>query len=366
LAACNPYDNRSGEYYAGAVNAELFQAAYVGKPASDGTPTMRPSTAYVKDATAPVGYKQISYFAFPFPDPPEPSDDASIPPYSPLALDTLSPDGKQGTDVPKGYLFDPRPPVSPFPDKERCAPPKGYVFDQRTEAYRRDQQGNIFSLLPDDPGYVPVVAEVPVESAGEPCQDIKSVSTLLRSDDVKVPAQRPPGESPITINDGKFLAWAIVDPGTDVLPIGANGLGPQRWGWFDHYLLAYLDGGYIPTKVVPQAGNRKEHVEMVPQNLYFPTRRPKADPTGNVVAVAGHVGDGFDIFDAARSDAAYSPVCHVFSFEPTDPMHLGDCSPPLTDPKACRRSVDRLDMAEIASLSRPEADNGFIFCLQVQ
>ena len=48
------------------------------------------------------------------------------------------------------------------------------------------------------------------------------------------------------------MAWLIIDPAAAVYkftddPQRLRGLELQKWGWFNRYLLAYLDGGYIPT-----------------------------------------------------------------------------------------------------------------------
>jgi hypothetical protein len=362
--ACNPYENRSGEYYAGPVDPELFDPPYVGDLPPGGTPDQSGGTITAKGGYVPspisanprVGVP-ISYYSFPFPDPPPPSSDPTAPPFAPLQVDTFS----GGNPPKKAYVFDPQPPKSPFPDHQLCTPPSHYVFDQRLEAYRRDEQGNIFTLLPESgSGYAPVVAEVPVTIKSLNCQDLKSEASAIQPrSDVSVPIART-GGSTIAIPDNNYLAWAIVDPGADVVPIGANGLGPQRWGWFDHYLLAYLDGGYLPTKAVPEKNGVHMHVEFVVQNLYFPTKRPLALPSG-VVLAAGHLGDGWDLLDARRGDANYSPICHVFSYEPTNPLLW-------VDPDLSKRrlpSIDQFDAAEVASASRPDADQGYIFCLQV-
>src|SRR5262245_59360353 len=62
LVGCNPYQYRSGEYYAGPVDPVSFPAAYLGDKgnAKKGGGVFRPSDAFV--AGMP-----ISYFSFPFP-----------------------------------------------------------------------------------------------------------------------------------------------------------------------------------------------------------------------------------------------------------------------------------------------------------
>lgn len=265
LASCNPYEQHSGEYYAGPVDPSAFPAAYRGPVVA--------AAATAHDVPAP-------YYAFPVADAADP-------------LAVAAP--------PVAYAFD-----------DRCTPPPGYAYDPRRDAYRLDEQGNVFTALPAEAGYAPLVAEWPITSNGEACQSIKSAATLLRADDVIVPAAP----------SARLVAWAIVDPGADVRP------GPPRLGWIDHQLLAWIDGGDVPTS--------GDGTRLVAQNLYFPT----ATPSG-----PGALGDGFDLLDAARGEPGYSPLCHVFSFAPADPQH-----PPT--------SAAALDPAALADTGR------FVWCLQ--
>ena len=55
------------------------------------------------------------------------------------------------------------------------------------------------------------------------------------------PRAAPPDALPTGVPDGRLLAWAIVDPAPRSLPrrharCRRAGLGPQKIGWFDHYL----------------------------------------------------------------------------------------------------------------------------------
>jgi hypothetical protein len=266
-AACDPYQKRAGEFYAGPVDPAPFPAAYR-------------AARYLASAATAHG-EPAPYFAFPA------ASDAAVAPLAP----------------PSAYVFD-----------ARCVPTGSY--DARLDAYRPDEQGSVFTALPAA-GYAPVVAEAPVTSNGEACQSIKSEAALLDSPNVVThPA------------DGKYLAWAIIDPSAEVR-------GSERLGWFDHYLVAYLDGGYLPTATVAMPDVPVVHA--IAQNVYFPTQIP----TG-----AGALGDGFDILDAARDDAGYSPLCHVFRFVPADPLH-----PPT--------SADDIDATTL------EDSGTFVWCLQV-
>ncbi len=334
LAACNPYEKRSGEYYAGPVDPAAFPAPYLG---AGGDPKRGGGVILASAATAhgaPAPYYAFAVSA------------AQAAAADPLAVST---DGNPtAIPAPLAYVFDPRlPPAgdmgggdmgpavapNPFPATPRCTPPPGYAYDAQRDAYRLDDQGNVFTVLPAS-GYAPLVAEVPVTSNGEACQSIKSAATLVSADDVVVATTPPklpaPNATATGVPDGRLLAWAIVDPGAEVrFPDGSldpqSGLGPQKIGWFAHYLLTYLDGGYVPTSaaVVPGGSGTPDVtvVHIIPQNVYFPTAIPGALPSGVVVPRAGALGAGYDILDAARGEPGYSPLCHVFSFAPADPLH---------------------------------------------
>lgn len=342
-AACNPYERRAGEYYAGAVDPAAFPAEY------------RPKQLFASAATAHG--EPAPYYAFPAA---ADAGDAAITP--PLAY-VFDPSLPAPSDLGSGDLgapadMGPGPSPSPFPAAQRCTPPSGWRYDPRLDGYRLDEQGNVFTALPAT-GYAPIVAEVPVTSNGEPCQSIKSASTLVTSDDVVVETVPPkfplPDARPTGVPDGRYLAWAIVDPGAEVRnPDGSldatNGLGPQHLGWFDHYLLAYLDGGYVPTTTVtlPGMGGNPDVpvVHVIAQNVYFPTQIPVTLPSGVVVPRAGTLGAGFDIVDARRGEPGYSPLCHVFSFVPADPLH----------PPTSAADIDATQLHDTGT---------FVWCLQV-
>jgi len=320
LPACNPYQNFSGEYWAGPIDATAFPGPYHGElpgPADQGGGTITPAMAF-------VGGTQIFYYMFPFTADQEGQVD-------PLALDTSV------LSLPKAYVFDADPASgNPFP-KSKCKGPENYVFDQRTEAWHADEQGVVFSAIPAT-GYIPVVTEVPETASGRTCQDIKSKQTLLSQ-------MKDPG------GDGKFLAFAEIDPTADVQPNGANGLGPVHTGWYNHFTVTFLEGGYIPTESVQGMTGMDPYTRMVPQTLLAPTAIPGMDDAMNIVAVAGGPGTGWDILDAARGETGYSPVCHVITYTPDDPLN----------PKT---SMADLSPTELASAASATADQGFFFCFQ--
>lgn len=336
LAACSPYERRAGEYYAGPVDPAAFPSAYLGAGGDPkhGGGEITAATARAHDDPAP-------YYAFPFPPSQARADD-------PLLI----------AAAPSAYVIDPRPPASPYPTTQKCAPPPGYVFDARRDGYRLDEQGAVFTALPTS-SYAPIVAEVQSLSNGEACQSLKSERTLVTSTSVITPLMPKPRPLPNDIligkPDGNYLAWAIVDPSAEVrFPDGSldpsTGVGPQKIGWYDHYLVTYLDGGYAPvsTVVLPGMGGNPDTtvVHLIAQNVYWPTQIPVTLPSGVVVVRAGRLGAGFDILDARRGEPGYSPVCHVFSFVPADPLH-----PPT--------NADHIDASQLH-------DTGsYVYCLQV-
>jgi hypothetical protein len=348
LGACNPYERHSGEYLAGSVDPVHFPAAYLG----NGGIAKMPGAGVFQYVAASVDGKATSYYPLPFNGAQASSDD-------PLDI--------SGLDLPLAYIFDPQGGNDgAAADSSSCKKPMGYVYDtfaRREDPYRMDRQGNIFTELPaeSDPAgsstYIPVVSEVVVTSNGNPCQDIKSEATLVTRTDVTLSLAPPtpgvPGAKPTARPSGRLLAMAIIDPAGDVRFADPNNpydpmtrLGPQRYGFYGQYLLAYLDGGYIPQQIVYKGGGTGGDVTMarrlVTQDIYYPAHH--ADGQGQVVA--GALGQGFDVLQFRRGNDGYSPVCRVRSFEPADPMH------PET-------SVAAIDPATVND------DGKYIYCLQL-
>jgi hypothetical protein len=199
--------------------------------------------------------------------------------------------------------------------------PPAYRFDVGSSSHCAAppaQQGDIFTLVPDGPDYVPIVAEVPVTSHGETCDAIKSEATLLTRTDVTV------GNA-----DGVYRLAPILDPraATVILPPGYTGPGvPIQQGWFDRYQLAYIDGPAVPLISVATK------TEILAQILYVPDEVP--DGMGGLAP--GTVDSGFAIFQFSKTSTGYSPICHVLHFTPTDPSNLptsfAGVSPQQVDP----------------------------------
>lgn len=381
LAACNPY-NRGGDYYAGAIDPSSFPSAYVGvgfDPHSTfGTIKPVPATT----AVANVGDVAVGYFAFPVPGG-----------VDPLTLKQLVNDIPE--DKPLAYVFD----GDPSQDTTRCSAPKDYVYDERTDFVRFDHQANVFQQrqvttgprrdppsLPSDPGYVPIYAEVPVNSNGEDCQSVKSAEGLVASGHVDFPNGKnaaPPGVNtkPVGLADGKYLAMAIVDPAAQVwspVPDGAGSitlaldpntlLGPQRFGFFDHYLVAYLEGGYVPNTAITAADGTTMSVVAKAMSLYLPDTffdpnkmsmpqviynpsAPLSDANTPLAALSMRLPGvivGTDGKSGRRGDSGYSPICQVHTYKPTGSTYatsISQITPLMVDPET----------------------NGttFIYCLQV-
>jgi hypothetical protein len=313
LAACNPYPTRTGEFSAGPADPAMYPPPYLGT----GGDRTKPGKGSVTELRAFVGGAAIGSFSFPFSSSLFSSKPGSTPPDPLRLLDNGM--AYPPVPAPKVYVFDPQPPTSAFPAQAQCVPPPNYVYDAFSDEVRYDQQNPIFTVLPSANyavgqtptwTYEPIVVEVPVTSKGEDCQGLKSEMSLLASTQVSL----------LQPNDGHYLAWPQLDPGVAVYRVGqtinnSNGETVQRYGWYNHFLTAYIDGGYIPTATVMVNNNPVLH--MTPQHLYYPRSMITQTVNGMPQMVSGNIGLGFDVLDATRADAAnYSPVCAVFSYDP--------------------------------------------------
>jgi hypothetical protein len=391
---CHPYDAFKDEFNAGAIDPFNFAPPYRtsngnanNQLASFGTPstcsrTVAGSCSIVEARAYLAANVVIGYFRFPF----SPSQITTWQ-YPPVNFTGLRVTGTGAVPTPNAYVFDGS--VSPAGDSTSCVAPTGYSYNPFRDDLHYDQQGNIFSTLPNatwnegsNPSwtYVPVVARVPVTSQGEHCQAIKSEQTVLTRSDVSVQRgpDRPDG-TPTGVPDGTYLAWAIIDPGSPVLkyndPANAPGISHQRYGWFNQYFVAYLDGGPIPVA----SGQMQTQRVFYPRTnvlfscttasdcLRFPgaglattsvacetatglcrtaTQCPAAPNTCATVIGAGSTCDtsvipnlcrqqaagqvgrlsqGYDVLEFGRTDASYSPVCLVQSYAmPTPPTRTSD------------------------------------------
>jgi hypothetical protein len=384
VGACNPYERRSGEYSAGSVDPIKFPPAYLGA----GGRSNRAGMGTFQYLIAYVDGKPVIYYPLAFngqqpkqlyPDNGDPNFDRSL---AQIDLNFLARAWSTGgRSLPLTYVFDPKP-TDTAPDSDKCIKPDGYAFDRQRDDVRYDRQGNVFTRLPIEPDapagtvkmgsttqYVPIVREVVVSSGTNPCQDIKSEATLVQRTDISVVLDPPPegvvDAKPTGHPSDRHLAYAIIDPAADVQPPSCpadgececppdaldlckldpiTGLGPQRWGWFGQYLLAYLDGGVIPIAAKQPDGVTGAKVAKT-QRLFYPLVWNEDDM---VWEDQGH-GLGRDVFDAKRGQDGYSPICELWTFEPAS-MNL---------------KQSELKVSEIDVVARhPERTGKYIYCLQ--
>jgi hypothetical protein len=266
----------------------------------------------------------------------------------------------------KPYEPVPTPAAVVFDKGYQCIPPAGYQYDRQRDEVPYDQQGSIFTALPSatyapgappETSYVPVVTEVPFVAPRLPCQQPKSKARLEEL-----------AGAPTAAPDGNYLAWLIIDPAAPVYPAGETskthtGVGVQRWGWFDRYLAAYIDGGAIPTEEVtvmegdPPAPKKVRR--MVTQKLYYP--RSMVIPTvaagkPPAMPVAGKRGAGYDVLAARRPDAGYSPVCEVLTYD-------AGAAPIAVEALPRTAATIETTFNTAAAPIRPAA-TPYIFCLQ--
>jgi hypothetical protein len=296
-----------------------------------------PGNGSITAVRAYAGGMPIEYFNYPFP---------------PGSADTdplrLVEDDEPYLAVPTAYAF---------PTGYQCAPPAGYVPDRRLDEVPLDRQDNIFTSLPtatynqgvaSRSSYVPVVADAAVPTPGLPCQKAKSADQLTAA--LGGMAPKPAGT---------YQAWAIIDPAAAVYGVGKSsdndgGVTLQRWGWYNRYLLAYLDGGAIPTMdttvMEGMPATAKKVKQMVTQKLYY----PRSMVMGATAAAAGRLGAGYDVVTARRGAAGYSPVCEVITYD------AGMAPVAAADLPKDAAMIEAMYMATF----RPGA-NPYVFCLQV-
>jgi len=383
LSACRPWgDALQGEFNAGSIDTIDFAPPYrtsngytTNQLAAFGNPTtcvrQTEGSCTIQEFAAFIGGAPAGYFRFPFS--PSQISTTQYPPVATLLAGygppAFSPDlftplrVAGGVPTPNVYVFDSS--FLPGGDSSSCTPPANYTFDAFRDDVRYDRQGNIFQVLPNatwpigaNPTwtYTPVVGVVPVTSQGEKCQGIKSEATLLDKarTDVSVPHGPDRGDgSPTGLPGGTYQAWALIDPGAPALKVGdvlggnTFGFTHHRYGWFNQYLVAYLDGGPITTVTVPPNAPRFRT-----QRLYYP--RLIGTP-----GVPANIGAGNDVMEFPRGDPNYSPICQVITYifpgaptaVPRDAAAIQAFSPSFTAPPA-------------PTPGGPIVPN-FIFCLQV-
>lgn len=331
--ACNPYTQRSGEYIAGAVDPVNFPPGYVGT----GGDRTRPGRGTFTENRAYAHGNPVGYFSFPFSTTQLPATATAGAMVDPLrVIDKGKPYAKVPT--PTVYAFDPAMP---------CMVAPGYVYDQRRDDVPYNIQGPIFTALPTatyTPGftplysYVPIVSEAIVQAPSLPCQAVKSQETLM--------ANATMGGGP----DGKFLAWPIIDGDAPVYRYGdtaatSSGWGIQKLGWYNHYIVTYLDGGYVPTGPSDDGTG----TVMITQSIFY----PRSPVTKGMTTFNGGLGFGYDTLEAMPGDANYSPVCAVYSYDLGNTVTVDQVPQDAATIKAMYASTFVADRTK------------YIYCLQV-
>jgi hypothetical protein len=354
-AACDPYGTFDDpDERLGPVDPVLFPTANIGT----GGDRKRPGRGRFAELTAYVDGAALGYFSYALPggaaagtDPLRVLEDGK--PYDPVP-------------TPPAYVFD-GDADSPFPDQDRhpCRQPPGYTYSPQRDEVDYSQMGPIFAKLPEATyvegalpatRYVPVVAEANLGSERFNCQQLKSTKRIK-----EMMGSMPP-------TTGKFLAWLIIDPAAPVFPrenpMGTAtmpphpGVGLQRWGWYNRYLVAFLDGGYIPTEEVTVPGPSIDTPTMIPVVRMKPQRLfvPRQIQTGMTTA-AGRAGAGYDVLEFSRSQPGYSPLCQVWEY--------GDRTMPAPAVAALPKSAQTI-------LNTPGLDPvaaspaSYVYCLQVR
>jgi hypothetical protein len=347
LASCQLYPQWSGEFSAGPADPVNFPPPYVGVGGDHtkaGNGTFTQLRAYSQG-------QAIGYYSFPFAPTVLPPP-AKNPP-DPLLLSSK---GVAATAMPtpQAYVFDPEVGQNPFPTTPSCSPPANYTYNPQRDEVPYNEQGNVFTVLPSATysltktatwSYEPIVAETPINANNESCQGIKSQATVQKA----LSAAATP--------DGNFLAWPIIDPAAAVYRVGetsstADGISYQHWGWYNHYLIAYLDGGYIPTDATPAADGSPQ-LRMVAQKLYY----PRSQVTVGTTTAAGGYGFGYDVISAPRGGAGYSPICQVFTYDfgaTATPAQLPQDAATIEDPTGPYAATIKA------------ASTTYLYCLQVQ
>ncbi len=399
IVACDFHDGKfDDEFNAGGANPYSFPPPYRGAGAARQTAASGVFTeigAYAKG-------KRIGYYSFPFApgqiqttgySEPKPAiwPDAVV---DPLRVSGPGTDFRKQTGnpvpVPLVYNFDPPGGMAPFAARAKCSPPSGYRYDQFYEAFPQDTQWNIFTFLPDrfatfpfgtlpDWVYRPVVAEVPVTTVNMGCQSAKSERALLAlADEGKVQIARGDPEQDGTRlgkpTDDRFLAWALIDPGAAVVRVGetrdimeggkVSGTSVQKYGWYGQFVVAYLDGGYIPVEPGPIVQEQPTK-RMRTQRLYYP--RSEVKKGGK--SAPGAFGQGYDVLQASRFDDGdvYSPVCELWTYAlpavtavadlPKDEATIVELANSTLEPA-------RTVQAATAYTPSPAVVPRYVFCLQ--
>jgi hypothetical protein len=352
FVACDPYARFGADgNHNGPVDPLNFPPANLGT----GGDRTKPGAGVFTEIRAFAGGTEVGYFNYPSRPPGTAFDPVRLrtagAPYAPVP-------------VPPAYVFDPAD-STPFPTRSPCEAPPGWTFNERVDDIHLDEQGNVFAALPRGtyaPGvavsssYVPVVSMVSLSAAGQACQARKSETQVLDQLGLATPD--------MAMASGRYVAFMIIEPAAAVFPRGMTaathpGLGLQKWGWYGGYLLAYLDGGYVPTEDGMDTSMPPMPVtRMKTQRIYYPRSMVMStSSTGAMTMAAGVLGAGYDVLEAKRGDPGYSPVCAVYTYDAGMPLPAGDLP---RDAQTIEMMFNTMDAPV-----RPST-NPYVYCLQVR
>jgi hypothetical protein len=364
LIACDPYTSRTGQYNAGPVDPITFPPENLGlsRTAAFAGRFRAGSGKFTAISANLSASEKVDYFRFSVPSVvPKPAT------FNAFAIPAT---------VPRAYVFDPQG-TNPFV-KSGCRAPANYAYDPQVNDIALDEQGAIFTALPTanyDPSaasaatstevpvtqlggaraYGPIINTVPVTTADLACQSTKSELDLATRKELTLELSEPNASTGrrIGVASGKYATAVIIDPGApvyDSLFTGKDGsgtktpqgLGLQRWGWYNQFLLAYIEGGYLPT--VEVAGKQ----QFKPQRIFVPKKILGKD----MLPADGVVGAGYDVMEFKRGVDGYSPLCQLVNYDTPAPVA------PSALPKSAADIVTNFSMS---------FKNGEVFyCLQVQ
>ncbi len=352
--ACDPYEGRfdeDEEFNAGGADPYNYPPDYRGVGAARQTA----ASGVFTEIAAFAGGAPVGYYAFPF-SPSQVLTTNYAPPSTrawpegvvdPLRVSGPGTDFRQSANnpapVPMVYNFDPPGGADPFAPQQKCRIPDDWTPNAFRDNIPLDQQWNVFTFPPDrftsfpfgalpTWSYRPIVAEVPVGTKDLDCQGAKSERTLLRLADegkLDVPRGEPEpdkrfGRLGLPTPD-RFLAWALIDPGAAVVRVGekpnvlqggtVSGTSVQKYGWYGQFIVAYIDGGYIPVEDGPRVAGAPTK-RMRTQRLYYPRSAVRRSGQNPGQGAPGALGQGYDVVQADRftDPDRYSPVCEIWTY----------------------------------------------------
>jgi hypothetical protein len=227
------------------------------------------------------------------------------------------------------------------------------------------------------------VAEVSVGTINLECQAVKSERRLLaQADGNNVDIKRGEPEADKRLgrlglpNPDRFLAWALIDPGSAVVRVGekpnvltggkVTGVSVQKYGWYAQFVVAYIDGGYIPVEDGPRVAGAPTK-RMRSQRIYYP--RSDVIATGATQSSPGSLGQGYDVLQGDRFGdiKEYSPVCEVWTYSlptatPQDQLPKDEAT--IISLANSTLEPARQQQSSTAYTPSPNVVPRYVFCLQ--